>query len=161
MGVEKLRNLPLLMCLVPMSGVILGTVALVSSLIGGISGYALESSSLFWGYLRWMPKEEYQIVYFLLFAGKIIFNQMTTNEETLFATCPDYWSLVLYQHCSKIKEQTSEERILLKTCLKRLIVHCMAGDLAAAEESSCVSEASLCMWGAEIGSKRTLYFVGK
>lgn len=46
-GVEKLRNLPLLMCLLPMSGVILGTVGLLSSLTGGISGYALESSSSF------------------------------------------------------------------------------------------------------------------
>lgn len=110
----------------------LGKVSLLSSLTGGISGYALESSSLFWGYLRWMPKEEYWIVYFLLFSGKIILKRKTKNEETLFSTCPVYWSLVLYQHCSKIKEQKSEE-ILLKTCLKRLIVYCMAGDLAAAD----------------------------
>lgn len=40
-------------------------------------------------------------------------------------------------------------------------MHCMAGDLAAAEEGSWVFEASLCMWGVEIGSKRTLYFVEK
>lgn len=82
----------------------LGKVGLLSSLTGGISGYAVESSSSFWGYLRWMPKEEYWIVYFLLFSGKIILKQKTENEETLFSTCPVYWSLVLYQHCSKIKE---------------------------------------------------------
>lgn len=44
-------------------------VCLLSSLGDDISGYVLENSYSFWGYSRWMQKEEYWTTYILLFSG--------------------------------------------------------------------------------------------